>query len=351
MACPNCSKMYKNAESLRCHLGKDCGKRNRFSCDVCEYYCSRRFELGNHMSRKHSIVLPRKLKIVCLQCNRKYKNQNSLRVHMSLDCGKEKRITCPICRKFKTSRKFQLGVHMFRKIRCPQCEKVYKNFETLRAHMSYDCGRKKRKFRCAVCGNCGKVYKNKKSRNNHVRYECGVAPSFFCPFVDCPYKAKRKFCLQQHLLFRHKIKKPSSYTCPKCGKMYRHSQSRFTHLKFECGKDPQFYCTEYNLSGFPCDNCYRSYKHLRSLQNHRKFECGKKPRYGCTVKGWNYPCPNCSIPCMDKSTQMRHVRFECELGRSFPCPYRNCTYKAKLKHHLAYHMSSSKHRIYNTNVN
>ncbi|KAE8747880.1 hypothetical protein FOCC_FOCC005493 [Frankliniella occidentalis] len=33
-----------------------------------------------------------------------------------------------------------------------------------------------------------------------------------------------------------------SYACQRCGKRYRHKPTLYTHLRFECGKEPQFKC-------------------------------------------------------------------------------------------------------------
>jgi hypothetical protein len=33
-----------------------------------------------------------------------------------------------------------------------------------------------------------------------------------------------------------------THRCPRCDKVYRHTQSLRTHVRFECGKDPTFRC-------------------------------------------------------------------------------------------------------------
>ena len=35
--------------------------------------------------------------------------------------------------------------------------------------------------------------------------------------------------------------------------------------------------------GTQCPQCNRKYKHKRSLQHHLKFECGKEPQFQCPV--------------------------------------------------------------------
>lgn len=51
------------------------------------------------------------------------------------------------------------------------------------------------------CSQCGRTYKRKFLVARHLRYECGKEPQFACP--HCPYKAKYKTSLKSHLLFKH----------------------------------------------------------------------------------------------------------------------------------------------------
>lgn len=54
------------------------------------------------------------------------------------------------------------------------------------------------------CDACGRVYKHKSSWYQHRRYECGKNPQFFCHL--CPYKAKQKQNLKTHMLFKHQLR-------------------------------------------------------------------------------------------------------------------------------------------------
>ncbi|XP_054286050.1 sal-like protein 2 [Macrosteles quadrilineatus] len=53
-----------------------------------------------------------------------------------------------------------------------------------------------------ICEQCGKLYKQKGTLAFHLRYECGKEPQFSCDF--CDYKAKRKTSLNSHVAFKHK---------------------------------------------------------------------------------------------------------------------------------------------------
>lgn len=51
------------------------------------------------------------------------------------------------------------------------------------------------------CQNCERVYKNKDSLGRHLKWECGKEPSFACS--RCPYKARYKADLVRHEKTRH----------------------------------------------------------------------------------------------------------------------------------------------------
>jgi DNA-directed RNA polymerase subunit RPC12/RpoP len=51
------------------------------------------------------------------------------------------------------------------------------------------------------CKNCGKLYRWKNSLYTHVRLECGKEPQFQCPY--CPHRAKLKGNLQKHIKLKH----------------------------------------------------------------------------------------------------------------------------------------------------
>lgn len=55
-----------------------------------------------------------------------------------------------------------------------------------------------------ACPRCGRRYKLKSSLRNHIKWECGKEPQFQCPF--CSYRAKQKMHVVRHLERMHKEK-------------------------------------------------------------------------------------------------------------------------------------------------
>lgn len=55
-----------------------------------------------------------------------------------------------------------------------------------------------------ACPECGRMYKLKSSLRNHLKWECGKDPQFQCPF--CVYRAKQKMHIGRHMERMHKEK-------------------------------------------------------------------------------------------------------------------------------------------------
>lgn len=53
------------------------------------------------------------------------------------------------------------------------------------------------------CDACSRSYKLKSSLINHVKYECGKTPQFHCKY--CLYNTFRKGNLQRHELSKHQF--------------------------------------------------------------------------------------------------------------------------------------------------
>lgn len=58
-------------------------------------------------------------------------------------------------------------------------------------------------IRSYTCIQCGHTYKYKRSLSRHLRFECGKEPEFKCPF--CPSKTKLKENLKRHIKYKHRF--------------------------------------------------------------------------------------------------------------------------------------------------
>ncbi|XP_066991951.1 longitudinals lacking protein, isoforms H/M/V isoform X6 [Anabrus simplex] len=74
----------------------------------------------------------------------------------------------------------------------------------------------------------------------------------------CPSKSSVKSFHSDLFSFRKPVQGGLSINCPKCGKVYSRKYTLQRHLRFECGKEPQFQCTR----------CFRRFKHKSHLMRH-----------------------------------------------------------------------------------
>ncbi|XP_063915028.1 zinc finger protein 425-like [Zophobas morio] len=386
--CKLCHKQFGRTYELRRH-NREQHSPQKYTCLYCNKNMKRAYLYKQHMALNHSSTFQ------CVSCDRNYKSKTALNRHIRYDCGKEPLFQCAHC-VYRAYQKIHLRKHLAKlhdgqRYYCPNCCKGYKNHKTMRYHVTQDCGKSK-KFVCKYpCPKCERVYSHHTSRNRHLKYECGKEPTFSCS--SCPYIAKRIGHLKTHMTRKHHItfcgtkiikteKVPNllgqgcgRFACPRCPKIYKHQQSRNTHLKYECGKNPQFPCeipfwplvargggTEIVFTctqcSFPCPQCNRNYATISTRNRHLKFECGKLPTFKCTfcpyitkrkcslkththikhpfVASSIYPCPLCPRHYSTVASRNRHVKFECGKKPSFRCEAPGCSYVAKRKNKSNY---------------
>lgn len=51
------------------------------------------------------------------------------------------------------------------------------------------------------CTTCGRLYTYLSGLKQHLKYECGKTPQFQCPY--CPHMSKRKGDLKSHIAVKH----------------------------------------------------------------------------------------------------------------------------------------------------
>ncbi|CAG9831545.1 unnamed protein product [Diabrotica balteata] len=57
-SCQTCGKIFKNVNSLRAHMSLDCMKTSFFTCKACPFTSKRRFNMKMHYATKHKIEVP-----------------------------------------------------------------------------------------------------------------------------------------------------------------------------------------------------------------------------------------------------------------------------------------------------
>ncbi|XP_073977013.1 uncharacterized protein [Rhodnius prolixus] len=76
-----------------------------------------------------------------------------------------------------------------------------------------------------------------------------------------------------------------SYVCVNCYKRYNHSFTLYRHMRYECGKEPQFQCPycQYKAKRSPhiCTRCFKTFTLLHNLYRHRR-NCTQEPHLRCS---------------------------------------------------------------------
>jgi hypothetical protein len=183
-------------------------------------------------------------RLKCKECDKTYKNKNSLKSHV-FDAHKIIKTTCDGCkRKFTTS----IG---YEKHKCPQCKICLKKFNGRSSLKIHVYSHFEPKFEC---DHCGKKVLSKITLKNHIIrkhftdeifYKCEHCPKKFVNLLTwkdhvkgCNKPVTCNFCkvkmredsLKQHILHRHSgLKK--NVQCPQCPKKFKTENYVRRHIK------------------------------------------------------------------------------------------------------------------------
>ncbi|PSN32900.1 hypothetical protein C0J52_13323 [Blattella germanica] len=122
------------------------------------------------------------------------------------------------------------------------------------------------------CSTCGKSYRYKKNMTRHIRFECGKDPQFKCPF--CPHQTKQKSSIQ-NIVTLDGMPQTMNFSTLKLWpadvqQSYNEREANTGYIELE----------------FRCTQCNKVYRHKNNLMRHKKYECGKEPQFCCAY------CPN-----------------------------------------------------------
>ncbi|EEB12463.1 zinc finger protein, putative [Pediculus humanus corporis] len=221
----------------------------------------------------------------------------------------------------------------------------------------------------------------------HVKFECGKQPQFQCP--HCPIRTTRNSTLKKHIGNRHfgggyekKIiaghngggggggggksggDSKISTKNEECGKKYSQSPTLWRHVKYECGKGPQFHCP-YCMKGFT--RKFTMLKHADKQHEKEYKDDGRTTSFDIKpemfdntqerrneifrrqqvirnqrlesefgIKPGGFKCTNCGKMYNQQASLWRHSKYECGKGPQFQCPY--CALKVTQKCYMRKHI-------------
>ncbi|GAB0088979.1 uncharacterized protein DMENIID0001_034480 [Sergentomyia squamirostris] len=284
--CDHCPKMFCYKSIFKLHLKKE------HNIDVPEE------ELPNQ--HKYSkILFPRDRIHECKYCKRKYANKPALLKHQALH-GPDGNlhVKCRVCKEYfqdhDKEKEHRLLKHKD-KITCKDCNKMYRDENHLQVHIRNCHSIVPVKKNQHLCGRCGKSFTSKTAMLDHERSDCGKSPIYQCNVCKkfyhsagslkthrnihdnvlpnlCKYCGKG-FRTQGQLKVHERIhtgEKP--FACTYCPKAFSHRESLLTHLSLHTG-----------FKRFMCSGCGQRFTCISNLQAHRKAHadtCGRVPN--CT---------------------------------------------------------------------
>lgn len=119
-----------------------------------------------------------------------------------------------------------------------------------------------------VCLKCGKRYVTKGALGRHLRFVCNLEPKYNCP--KCDFKSHFEFGVTNHLKMCKGVSKFShdKFICKTCGKRYFNELSLTSHIRYKCGKDPQFKC---QYCSFKSHFNYNVTRHMKTCKSNVKM--------------------------------------------------------------------------------
>ncbi|XP_049625375.1 zinc finger protein 467 [Suncus etruscus] len=157
----------------------------------------------------------------CDECERRFRDQLTLRLHQRLHRG-EGPCACPDC-----GRSFTQRTHMLlhqrshrgeRPFPCSECEKRFSKKAHLTRHLRTHTGE-----RPYPCAECGKRFSQKIHLGSHQKTHTGERP-FPCP--ECEKRFRKKTHLIRHQRI-HTGERP--YQCTQCARSFTHKQHLLRH--------------------------------------------------------------------------------------------------------------------------
>ncbi|XP_064911102.1 zinc finger protein OZF isoform X1 [Columba livia] len=271
--CPECDKSFKHQASLAVHMRSHRGERP-FSCTDCGKSFVHKHHLRSHR-RLHTGEKP----FACSHCGQRFREKNHLVKHQRSHTG-EKPFTCADCGK-SFNRKGTLITHQRihtgeRPFSCPYCSKSFSQKGDLINHQRSHTGEKP-----FTCAQCGKSFSQKGNLITHQRIHTGERP-FHCP--DCGKSFSHTGDLTKHQR-SHTGEKP--FACPECGKSFSQKGNLIAHLRIHTGERP-----------FTCPECSKSFRDKMTLTVHQRVHTGEKP----------YKCGECGKTCSRLQNLKSHQR-------------------------------------------
>ncbi|XP_028291680.1 zinc finger protein 142 isoform X1 [Gouania willdenowi] len=275
-SCDQCHKTFAAVAKLRQHKTRIHNKHPTHVCQLCDFSSHAFDDVRRHNLRCHTGVLEH----CCTRCDAQFSSEIALKTHCKRAHLLEACFLCKHC-DYKCYSSVTLQAHTLSKhpvMKCKTCQESFETKESLNSH-----------------------------QKTHLAHQCQM----------CPFGARTKQLLAQHLLNQHEdgspVEKPLK--CSTCQFACRHQLVLEQHLR-----------THGSKRLYKCTDCKYSTHNKQKITWHIRIHTGEKP----------YNCEQCSYSCTDPSRLKLHMRVHQE-ERKYICP--DCGYKCKWATQLKYHMT------------
>ncbi|KAM9851158.1 zinc finger protein 142 [Aulostomus maculatus] len=331
--CENCSFICKQERSMAQHVALKHKGLRPHSCRYCPFSTTRRYRLEEHESLHTGVGRHH-----CDMCNKTFGAVTKLRQHKMRIHDRQPTHECSLCDfsgyTLDDVRRHKVRCHTGELHHaCAHCEARFSSDAALRNHCNrahqllgslscqqceYTCGsevtlksHQQSKHPQLRCPTCQETFETKESlefhQRTHLAHQCQL----------CPFAAKTKQLLAQHLLNEHEDGPPldKPLKCSSCPFACQHQLVLEQHLRSHGGSRL-----------YKCTDCKYSTRNKQKITWHIRIHTGEKP----------YSCEQCSYACSDPSRLKLHMRVHQE-EKKYLCP--ECGYKCKWASQLKYHMT------------
>ncbi|KAH1002470.1 hypothetical protein HUJ04_008555 [Dendroctonus ponderosae] len=131
-----------------------------------------------------------------------------------------------------SSTRLPFGVVSVGAVRCPKCQKLYKNARTMLAHLHQDCGKEK----AHNCNFCTSRFKRRHNLKTHI------IRRHMERLCECAGRVASFSSSSQSQRVSHRLCFVGKFICPTCYKEYKEKRYLVRHVRYECGNKGKFYC-------------------------------------------------------------------------------------------------------------